>query len=154
VQIYESIHYIDGRQRITNFQFSGAAALWVHSNESQTTLTNTMSRPAPPPPPPPPQGHTRTPSHFTYPLQTIQRNTDPITYVVHTSYDPASPPPLPGPSSEWTRFVCISDTHTQTFDVPDGDVLIHAGDLTGTGRKEQMAVTGDWLIGMKHPVKM
>ncbi|KIM84996.1 hypothetical protein PILCRDRAFT_66965 [Piloderma croceum F 1598] len=115
-----------------------------------------MSGPAPPPPPPPPppQAHTRSPSHFTYPLQTFQSTTDPITYVVHTSYNPASPPPLPGPSSEWTRFVCISDTHTQTFDVPDGDVLIHAGDLTGTGRKEQMAITGDWLIGMRHPVKI
>ena len=32
------------------------------------------------------------------------------------------------------RFVCTSDTHNQTdkcnFHIPDGDVLIHAGDFT------------------------
>ena len=28
-----------------------------------------------------------------------------------------------------TRIVCISDTHNQTPKLPQGDVLIHAGDL-------------------------
>jgi hypothetical protein len=105
------------------------------------------------PPQPPSANRTRYPP-FTYPLQTIHNPTGPITCAIHTSYDPSSPPPLPGPSTEWTRFVCISDTHTNTFDVPDGDVLIHSGDLTGTGRKAQMKITGDWLIEMGHPVKM
>src|SRR5882762_7670985 len=80
------------------------------------------------------------PSLWNYSIETIHNST----CVIHTSYDPSSPPLLPGPSTEWTRFVCISDTHTQTFPVPDGDVLIHSGDLTGKGRKEQMQVTGDW----------
>lgn len=32
------------------------------------------------------------------------------------------------------RFVCISDTHTRDqFNVPDGDVLLHAGDFTNVG---------------------
>jgi hypothetical protein len=114
-----------------------------------------MSQHAPAPPPPPPHAaQKRASPPFTYPIHTIRSRAGPTTYAVHTSYDPVSPPPLPGPSTEWTRFVCISDTHTQTFNVPDGDVLIHAGDLTGTGRKEQMRITGEWLIEMKHPVKM
>lgn len=35
------------------------------------------------------------------------------------------------------RIVCISDTHEQLgkFDIPDGDVLIHAGDLTRCCRR-------------------
>lgn len=35
------------------------------------------------------------------------------------------------------RFVCISDTHEKMDDllplIPDGDVLIHAGDFTNYG---------------------
>lgn len=30
----------------------------------------------------------------------------------------------------YTRFVLVSDTHTRTFPVPPGDILLHAGDLT------------------------
>lgn len=37
---------------------------------------------------------------------------------------------LPARSPESTRFVLVSDTHTHTFPVPDGDILLHAGDLT------------------------
>lgn len=34
-----------------------------------------------------------------------------------------------------TRFVCISDTHCQLnkVEIPDGDILLHSGDLTGRG---------------------
>ena len=38
----------------------------------------------------------------------------------------------PRPSDEWTRFVCISDTHSRTFYAPDGDVFLHSGNLTNT----------------------
>lgn len=34
---------------------------------------------------------------------------------VHVEYDIENPPPVPGP--EWTRFVCISDTHSKVFQV-------------------------------------
>lgn len=37
---------------------------------------------------------------------------------------------LPPKKPNTTRFVLLSDTHTHTFPVPDGDVLLHAGDLT------------------------
>ena len=39
------------------------------------------------------------------------------------------------------RFVCISDTHCNNKcfqNVPDGDVLIHAGDFTSVGCKREI----------------
>ncbi|KAF4256787.1 hypothetical protein CNMCM8057_003950 [Aspergillus fumigatus] len=43
------------------------------------------------------------------------------------------PPRLPSPDTHPIRVVCISDTHTLEWDdVPDGDLLIHAGDLYET----------------------
>lgn len=71
---------------------------------------------------------------------------------VHTAYDPKSPPRHPG--SQWTRFVCLSDTHSQTFEVPPGDVLLHSGDLSILGKYDQLKVTVDWLRGLPHKVKM
>ncbi|RKP27380.1 Metallo-dependent phosphatase-like protein, partial [Syncephalis pseudoplumigaleata] len=55
------------------------------------------------------------------------------------------------------RFVCMSDTHNSVdgeFPVPEGDVLIHAGDLTYTGTKRQVANTVTWLTNLPHPVKL
>lgn len=74
------------------------------------------------------------------------------TSVVHIEYDVDSPPPPP--PSGWTRFVCISDTHSQTFPVPPGDVLLHSGDLTERGLLSDFQVTANWLYGLPHPVKM
>ena len=37
-----------------------------------------------------------------------------------------------------TRFVCISDTHNSNVHLPDGDVLIHAGDLTNQGSHSEV----------------
>ncbi|KAF7348583.1 hypothetical protein MVEN_01375900 [Mycena venus] len=62
--------------------------------------------------------------------------------------------PLPKPGENWTRFVLISDTHTSTFDVPDGDVLIHAGDLTHMGTLKEFETTMEWLYALPHPVKI
>lgn len=84
--------------------------------------------------------------------------------VVHFAYDVENPPPRPTSETDaangytgipsWTRFVCISDTHCNTFKVPDGDVLLHAGDLTHSGRLNQMKPTIDWIKGQPHPHKM
>lgn len=38
-----------------------------------------------------------------------------------------------------TRIVCISDTHNSTVKLPDGDVLIHAGDLTNQGSYSEVS---------------
>lgn len=38
--------------------------------------------------------------------------------------------------------------------VPDGDVLVHAGDLTKRGSLEEIAAAGDWLRSLPHPRKV
>jgi len=73
-------------------------------------------------------------------------------FAIHLSYDIDAPPPHPG--SEWTRFVCLSDTHSQSFKVPPGDVLLHSGDLTTVGRVSQIKKTMDWINGLPHPIKI
>ena len=51
--------------------------------------------------------------------------------VVHLSWDLKNPPERPKDGT-WTRFICVSDTHCQIFPIPDGDVFLHAGDLSHT----------------------
>ncbi|MCE9584539.1 MAG: metallophosphatase domain-containing protein [Planctomycetes bacterium] len=50
-----------------------------------------------------------------------------------------SPPP--------TRIVCISDTHNHHSAVrlPPGDVLVHAGDVSGMGRPHEIESFSAWL---------
>lgn len=67
---------------------------------------------------------------------------------IHTDYQLHPPPCVPNS----TRFVCISDTHSEKYNVPDGDVLIHAGDLTYYG--EGLVQTLKWLRSLPHPVKI
>jgi len=74
--------------------------------------------------------------------------------VIHLEYDVMNPPPKPAPDEEWTRFVCISDTHSHTFRVPPGDVLLHSGDLTGRGRTKDLQKTMEWLYQLPHQVKV
>ena len=73
--------------------------------------------------------------------------------IVHLRYEYRKEPPKPS-QGEWTRFVCISDTHSRVCPVPDGDVLLHSGDLTNTGEVDEMKKTMDWLRVLKHKVKM
>ncbi|KII91884.1 hypothetical protein PLICRDRAFT_38759 [Plicaturopsis crispa FD-325 SS-3] len=75
------------------------------------------------------------------------------TAVVHKNYDIDDPPPKPA-DGEWTRFICISDTHSHTFHVPDGDVLLHSGDLTGTGTLQGFKITFEWLYRLPHKHKI
>jgi predicted phosphodiesterase len=45
-----------------------------------------------------------------------------------------------------TRIVCISDTHShEDFILPDGDILIHAGDLTRRGSCYELEKVLNWL---------
>ena len=74
--------------------------------------------------------------------------------VVHLEYKPTALPTKPA-DGNWTRFVCISDTHTRnSFSVPDGDVLLHSGDLTTTGTVADFEKTLEWLYSMPHKIKM
>ena len=54
------------------------------------------------------------------------------------------------------RLVLISDTHNmhRQLQVPDGDVLIHAGDFTLYGRGSHAADFNLWLGELPHPHKI
>ena len=54
------------------------------------------------------------------------------------------------------RIVCLSDTHGRTaaLGVPPGDVLLHAGDLTGHGSEDEVRDALAWLAGLPHPHKV
>ncbi|HEY8074704.1 MAG TPA: metallophosphatase domain-containing protein [Labilithrix sp.] len=54
------------------------------------------------------------------------------------------------------RIVAIADTHLRhaKLDVPDGDVLVHAGDLLAHGTLDELARATDWLRAMPHRTKV
>ncbi|KAF3767718.1 hypothetical protein M406DRAFT_345585 [Cryphonectria parasitica EP155] len=53
------------------------------------------------------------------------------------------------------RIVCLSDTHDLIVpNVPDGDLLIHAGDLTNAGTVEDIQRQIDWLDSLPHRHKI
>jgi predicted phosphohydrolase len=56
------------------------------------------------------------------------------------------------------RVVCISDTHLAHRDaeieVPDGDLLIHAGDGTYRGQAREIDEWMAWLASLPHPRKV
>lgn len=58
-----------------------------------------------------------------------------------------------------TRFVCIADTHNASprsgaFKLPEGDVLIHAGDLTKQGTCGELEKTLKWIADTTYEVKI
>lgn len=64
-------------------------------------------------------------------------------------------PRLPPPDAHPIRVVCISDTHTLEWpEVPDGDLLIHAGDLANDGSVCEIQAAVDWLRSLPHPHKV
>ncbi|KAL2200450.1 Metallo-dependent phosphatase-like protein [Corynascus similis CBS 632.67] len=50
--------------------------------------------------------------------------------------------------------ICVSDTHNSLPVLPDGDVLIHAGDLTQSGSLRELQEAVDWLRTQPHPIKI
>lgn len=54
------------------------------------------------------------------------------------------------------QIVAISDTHGKHHDVkvPDGDILIHCGDVTRGGTKEQVLDFLEWFAEQKHAHKI
>lgn len=56
----------------------------------------------------------------------------------------------------YTRFVCISDTHsrTDTIQMPYGDVLLHAGDFTELGLPSEVKKFNDWLGTLPYEIKI
>ena len=56
------------------------------------------------------------------------------------------------------RIVCMSDTHALTrhlkFDVPDGDIFIHAGDFSACGKLSEIQEFNNWLGDLPHEHKL
>lgn len=54
------------------------------------------------------------------------------------------------------KIVCLSDTHNMInqVDVPDGDILVHAGDLTGRGRMEEIEAELRQIAALPHKHKI
>lgn len=54
------------------------------------------------------------------------------------------------------RFVCLSDTHKlhEKVQVPDGDVLVFAGDMCGRGGIESVRRFRDWFLSHPHSTKI
>ena len=54
------------------------------------------------------------------------------------------------------KIVLISDTHCMhdRLEVPDGDVLVHAGDFTWRGRPQEIDEFNRWLEKLPHKHKL
>jgi len=56
------------------------------------------------------------------------------------------------------RVVCVSDTHNQTSRmdhvIPDGDILIHAGDFSISGLVSEVKEFNNWLGTLSHKHKI
>ena len=50
------------------------------------------------------------------------------------------------------RIICLSDTHNlaEGVAIPDGDILLHAGDLTAHGTPEEVERCARWLGTLPH----
>ena len=77
-------------------------------------------------------------------------------YRLSTSENPGDAATLLATGSNNIRVVCISDTHNTHHTqppLPEGDILIHAGDLTQSGTVEELDDALAWLAAQPHPHK-
>lgn len=70
--------------------------------------------------------------------------------ITHGIFSPCRVDPVPHDAPKppgYTRFVCVSDTHSRTdpIQMPYGDVLIHAGDFTELGLPSEVKKFNEWL---------
>ncbi|KAI9275870.1 Metallo-dependent phosphatase-like protein [Phascolomyces articulosus] len=55
------------------------------------------------------------------------------------------------------RFVCVSDTHGKdsfSFPIPEGDVFVHAGDMTRISNPNEFIKTIAWIKSLPHKIKI
>ncbi len=54
------------------------------------------------------------------------------------------------------KIVCLSDTHNcnEEIAVPDGDILIHAGDATIQGTIDEIVLFNEWFANLPHKHKI
>jgi len=60
------------------------------------------------------------------------------------------------PGTEAVRVICISDTHGRHrgLTLPDGDLLIHAGDFSTHGTLSELSDFMRWFAALPHPHKL
>ncbi|KAK0708049.1 Metallo-dependent phosphatase-like protein [Lasiosphaeris hirsuta] len=83
----------------------------------------------------------------------------PVIFLTQTLYRwrlsrAAATRPQPSTNGNEVSIVCISDTHNSQPRLPDGDVLIHAGDLTQNGSFEEIKSALNWLQSQPHRHKI
>jgi len=54
------------------------------------------------------------------------------------------------------KIVCISDTHNKhnKLIIPDGNIILHAGDSTGRGKRKEIESFIKWYGGLPHTYKV
>ncbi|KAK6522971.1 hypothetical protein TWF281_002398 [Arthrobotrys megalospora] len=54
------------------------------------------------------------------------------------------------------KIVCVSDTHNDdcASKIPDGDIFIHAGDMTDFGTLEELQRAYNWIASLPHKTKI
>ena len=64
------------------------------------------------------------------------------------------PASLPSPKENTITVVCVSDTHGTQPPLPEGDILLHAGDLTQWGTYDEIQAQLTWLSRQHHKYKV
>lgn len=59
-----------------------------------------------------------------------------------------------GPVSSLIKLVCIADTHNSQPELPHGDILLHAGDLSQYGTFDEIQAQLQWLNSHPHKHKI
>lgn len=77
----------------------------------------------------------------------------PLLYLARKLYSSRNVVPR-RPITDSITIVCVSDTHNSQAELPDGDVLIHAGDLTQGGTLQELQAALDWLNAQPHAHKI
>ena len=79
---------------------------------------------------------------------------DPVNSLIRWSYQARIPVRNPSFTAIPLTLVCVSDTHTTEPSIPEGDVLLHAGDLSKSGTFEEIQLQLDWLNRQPHKYKI
>lgn len=94
------------------------------------------------------------------PLSQTQHIARKLFEIARRAGQPPSPSPLGLPQDVATapqpkvKVVCISDTHCLNPEVPDGDLLLHTGDMTNKGTFDEIQALLDWLNTLPHKHKV
>ncbi|KAL2869731.1 Metallo-dependent phosphatase-like protein [Aspergillus lucknowensis] len=78
----------------------------------------------------------------------------PVTVLARYIYDSRAVAETNARNVNRVRVVCISDTHNTRPVLPDGDILIHAGDLTQSGTRQELDEQISWLDSQPHRYKV